>query len=152
MFGNLLVWAYWVFTFVSCCLYSSITLSSIGVKQIGLEDLPTDAVKTGAILTSFACIVLSISILILILLYNDKKKFQGYCIGSCFSTSILLLLYAVLINNTSDKIEKWNTHNIRFLFLSSYYLAYIICAQFLSWIYVIHNCIGNERCTCFTRV
>lgn len=158
MFCNFLVWSYWALTFITSCLYSSIALSSIGVKWKCVENIMTcvdklelssNGVRTGAILTSLVTIALSI--MYMFCMISNKKRIQGYCMGSAFHTAILLLLYGVMINATSKKIEIWSTDGLTFLFNSSFYLAFILSGLHIIWIFVFLNIITNERSICFTE-
>lgn len=155
---NFLVWSYWAFTFIVSCLYSSLTLSSIGVgwrcvgnmsKCLG-EDINNNATKTGAIASSFVTMLQTI--LLLFTLINNKKRFQGYCIGSAFHIAIIMLWYAVSINTSSKKIEHWTTSSVKDLFDSSYYLACLLASVHAFWILVKFNLITNDHSICMNEV
>lgn len=155
---NLFVWSYWAFTFIVSCLYSSLTLSSIGVKWkcvgnlsmcIG-DDLVNNATKTGAIVSSFVTMLQTF--MVLFGLINNKKRFQGYTIGSALHITIIMLWYAVIINTSSKKIEQWTASSVKDLFDSSYYLACILAGVHAFWILVELNLITNNHSVCMNEV
>jgi hypothetical protein len=155
---NLIVWSYWGFTFIVSCLYSSLTLSSIGVKWkcIGNlsacvdDDIVNNATKTGAVVSSF--VTMFQTMLVLFALINNKKRFQGYCIGSSFHITIIMLWYAVCINTSSQKIEHWTASSVKDLFDSSYYLACLLAGIHFVWIFVKLNLITNDHSVCANEV
>ena len=153
---NFLVWSYWAFTFITSCLYSSITLSSIGVKWKCVKDIVTcvdklelsgNGVRAGAIITSVVTTVLSITYLVCMI--RNKKRGQGYCMGGALHTAVLLVLYGVMINTISTKIDTWSTDGLKFLFSSSFYLAFILSGVHFTWFFVFLNISSNKRDICF---
>lgn len=154
---NLVVWSYWSLTFIVSCLYSSLTLSSIGVEWKCVEDLTkcidddikNNSIITGAVVSSF--VAMFQVLMVLFSLINGKKRFQGYCIGSSFHITIIMLWYAIAINTSSKKIEHWTAKSIKDLFQSSYYLACTLSGIHAFWVLVMLNVIMNDRTTntCF---
>jgi hypothetical protein len=153
-----IVWSYWSFTLIVSCLYTSLTLSSIGVKWKCIGNLPgcvdddivNNATKTGAIVSSF--VTMFQTMLLLFALINNKKRFQGYCIGSALHITIIMLWYAVIINTSSKKIEHWTTSSVKDLFDSSYYLACLLAGVHAFWIFVKLNLITNDYAVCMNEV
>lgn len=148
---SLFTWSYWALTIIVSCIYSSLTLSSIGIKLNCVKDLTkcidddikNNVIKTGAIVSSFVTMLQSF--IILFSLINDRKRFQGYCIGSAFHITIIMLWYAVTINTSSQKIEHWTASSIEHLFKSSYYLACILSGMHIFWVFVMLNIVTNNR-------
>ena len=155
---NLFVVAYWMFTVIVSSLYSALTLSSVGIRWKCISDIKscidTDIInnttRTGAVITSFVTMFQALCLIITIV--KNRKRYQGYCIGSAFHVSIIMLWYAVLINTSSKKVETWTASSINDLFRSSYYLACVLAGIHISWILVMTNIIRNKRDICMGEV
>jgi hypothetical protein len=141
-------------------LYSSITLSSIGVKWKCVEnivkcvdklELSSNGVKAGAIITSVITTVLSIAYLLSMI--SNKKRGHGYCMGGALHTAALLVLYGVMINTISTKTDPWSTDGLKFLFSSSFYLAFILSGVHMIWFIIFLHISSNEDGVgvCFTE-
>jgi len=158
------VWSYWLFTMIVSCLYSSLTLSSVGVEWTCISsvkkcldsDIINNATKTGAIVSSFVTMVQSINLLMVLM--NNRKRYQGFCVGSAFHVSIIMVWYAVTVNRTSKKIDdvtdvtKWNKSTVNNLIHSSYYLACILSGIHMFWILVLANLIKHKRSVSMNEV
>lgn len=154
---GVVIWSYWLFTLTLSLLYSSLTLSSIGIKWKCIDN-PTKCINddvvnyvtiTGAIISSVVTTFHSINVFIALM--NDRKRYQGYCIGSALHTSIILVWYAVSVNESTKKINnvidvtKWTQNTIQKLFNSSYYLACILSGVQMLWVFIIVILVKQKR-------
>lgn len=151
------VWSCWMATLIMSCLYSSLTLSSVGIKWKCVGNIPNciddhiinNASTTGAVVSSFVTMLQSLNLLIVLM--NNRKRYQGYCIGAAFHTSLIMVWYAVAVSTSTKKIEsvvdvtKWTKTTVYNLFHSSYYLACILSGVHMFWILIISNLIKNKR-------
>lgn len=154
---GLFVWAFWAFTLIASIVHSSVAITSIGAKWkcddsfsacIGntTSIIINNTTKTGAIITSFATCFQAL--LLLSTLISNKRRFQGYCIGSAFHITILMLWYAVMLNTSSNKIEQWSISLLKNLIITSYSLSCILAAVHFMWVFIIFNLIANNRVVC----
>lgn len=161
---GLFVWSYWMLTLVVSGLYSSLALSLIGlewkcmghVSKCIEKDIISDAIKTGAVVSSFATMLQSLNLLIVLM--NNRKRYQGYCIGAALHNCIIMLWYAVSVDTLTkkkdnvDDFTKWTKHTVKDLFHSSYYLACILSGMHMFWVLVIANLIKSKRSVSMNEV
>lgn len=151
-------------TLILSGLYSSLALSSIGLewKCIGHMskcidgNIINNATKTGSVVSSFVTMFQSLNLLIALM--NNRKRYQGYCIGAALHNCIIMLWYAVSVDTLTRKIDnvvdvtKWTKHTVKDLFHSSYYLACILSGMHIFWVLVIANLIKNKRSVSMNEV
>ncbi len=148
------IWSYWSITFIVSCLYSSLTLSSIGMKWRCIYDVSNcvegdilnNATVAGAIVSSFVTILQHF--MILYTLIKNKKRCQGYCIGAALHITIIMLLYAIMINTSSKKIQQWTLTSLEDLFRSSFYLACLLSGMHILWVFVFWNLVTDDYAVC----
>jgi ABC-type uncharacterized transport system permease subunit len=148
------IWSYWSITFMVSCLYSALALSSIGMRWKCIRDVSNciegdilnDATVAGAFVSSFTTVLQPF--MILYTLIKNKKRYQGYCIGAALHTTIIMSLYAVMINTSSKKIQQWSLSSLEDLFRSSFYLACLLSGIHTSWIFLFWNLITDDYTVC----
>jgi hypothetical protein len=114
-------------------------------------ELSRNGVRAGAIITSTITTVLSITYLVCMI--RNKKRGQGYCMGAALHAAVLLVLYGVMINSISTKTYPLSTDGLKFLFSSSFYLAFILSGVHTTWFFVFLHISSNEDGVgvCFTE-